>query len=110
MKFPSSGQLKRILDLKLQIESLDRELQGLVSNQEQNAGAIETANPKGISAAGRARIAAAQRSRWATLRDQAGAGRTDKPRRKMSAAARARISAIARRRWRLAKAAGRSSL
>lgn len=50
-----------------------------------------------ISPAGRARIAAAQRARWAKARSSNG---TNKPaKRKMSAAARARIAAAQRARW-----------
>ena len=110
MKFPSSEQLKQVLDIKLQIESLEGELQALLGGQESTVEAAAPPRSKGISAAGRARIAAAQRARWARLKDQASTVGTEKRRRKMSAEARARISAIARRRWRLAKAAGRSTL
>jgi len=52
----------------------------------------------GMSAAGRARIAAAQRRRWAKLR-KGKAGRPAKKGRGMSAAGRARIAAAQKRRW-----------
>jgi hypothetical protein len=61
-----------------------------------------------MSAAGRARIAAAQKLRWAKLRK--GGPKVAKRRNKMSAAGRARIAAAARARWAAAKAAGRSTL
>jgi len=50
-----------------------------------------------ISAAGRARIAAAQRARWAKLRGKKVVSMPKK--RTMSAAARARIAAAQRARW-----------
>jgi hypothetical protein len=58
-----------------------------------------------MSASARARIAAAQKARWAKVKASGGA-----PRRKMSAAARAKIAAAAKARWAKAKAAGRKSL
>jgi len=52
----------------------------------------------GMSAAGRARIAAAQRARWAKVKGTKSASSTSK-RRKMSAAAIARIRAAQKARW-----------
>ena len=71
-----------------------------------------------MPAEARARIAAAQRARWAKQkRGKSGdngastpAGRTAKPKRTMSAAARKAIAEAARKRWAAAKAAGRSRL
>ena len=57
---------------------------------------------RGISAAGRERIAAAQRARWAKHR---GTNGTHKPRRQMSAAGRARIATAAKARWARERAA-----
>jgi hypothetical protein len=51
-----------------------------------------------ISVAGRARIAAAQRARWAKLKESSSSGTTPK-KRTMSAAARQRIAAAQRTRW-----------
>ena len=60
----------------------------------------------GISAAGRARIAAAQRARWAKTRGQSGGGAASgRKRRHMSAEGRARIAAAARARWAKVRAA-----
>jgi hypothetical protein len=69
-----------------------------------------------MSPAGRARIAAAQRARWAKQRGGTVAveapsnGATAKPKRKMSAAGRKAIADAARRRWAAAKAAGKKGL
>ena len=61
-----------------------------------------------LSAAGRRRIIAATKARWARMRaQQKTAGQ---PKRKMSAQARARLAAIARARWAKVKAAGKKAL
>jgi hypothetical protein len=64
-----------------------------------------------MSAAGRARIAAATRARWAKIRAaKVAAKAARKPKRKLSAAGRARLAALARARWKQAKAQGKTSL
>jgi hypothetical protein len=52
-----------------------------------------------MSADGRARIAAAQRARWAKLKANSPAHMKARKHRKMSAAGRAAIAAAARARW-----------
>jgi hypothetical protein len=60
----------------------------------------ESKPKRGMSAAGRARVAAAQRQRWAALkRSNKGSAATVKPKRKMSAAGRKRIIEATRKRW-----------
>jgi hypothetical protein len=67
-----------------------------------------------MSAEGRARIAAAQRARWAKQKGETGGQVTavgeNKPKRRMSAAARKAIAEAAKRRWAAAKAAGKRRL
>jgi hypothetical protein len=64
------------------------------------AGAGPTGKPRRkISAAGRARIAAAQRKRWAESRPQAKRSQPAKPKRRLSAAGRAAIVAATKKRW-----------
>ncbi|HEY1787044.1 MAG TPA: hypothetical protein VGJ73_02760 [Verrucomicrobiae bacterium] len=104
----SSQQLRQIADLKEQIDSLQSQFDQLVGAAA--AGPARGKRP-GMSAAGRARIAAAQRARWAKVKSagkSTKAGR--KPRRKLSAAARAKIAAAARARWAKAKARGKKRL
>jgi len=64
-----------------------------------------------MSAAGRARIAAAQKARWAKAKS---ATQESKPgsmgRKKMSAAGRKRLAASAKARWAKAKASGKNAL
>jgi hypothetical protein len=59
----------------------------------------KAATRRTMSAAGRARIAAAQRARWAKVKGQG------KPKRKLSAAGRARIAAAQKARWAKIRAA-----
>ncbi len=98
----SIEQLRRAVALKEQIEALAGQLRGVLGAPSTRRGSIR-------SAATRARMAAAQRARWATTR-----GKTPKKarrmRRKISAAGRARIAAAAKARWAAAKRAGRRTL
>jgi hypothetical protein len=104
MQLPSAAQLKRALSIQEKIEQLNDELAEILGSPSASNGTPKGRKRGGISAAGRARIAAAQRARWAKIKG----GR--KPRRRMSPAARARLAASARARWKAAKAAGRSRL
>ena len=65
-----------------------------------NNSAVVTGRKRTISVAGRKRIAAAQRARWAKQRS----GQAEKPKRTMSASARRKIAAAQRARWAKAKA------
>jgi len=92
----SIGDLKKAVVIKEKIAELEQELASLLGASSSSPG------PKrkgGMSAAGRARIAAAQKKRWAIIN----AGKTtptSKPaKRKMSAAGRAAISRAAKARW-----------
>ena len=127
----SSKQLRQAADLKEKIAALETELNTILSGSGSGIPSPLKA-PKvkkgGMSAAGRARIAAAQKARWAKVR---GKGKTvvekvikaviaaakpaqitkpGKIKRTMSAAAKAKISAAAKKRWKKAKAAGKNSL
>jgi len=64
-----------------------------------------------LSASGRARIAAAQRARWAKARGKAGATTkaTPKAKRTLSAAARRKIAAAQRARWAKLKSTKKSN-
>jgi hypothetical protein len=99
----SAQQLRRAAAIKEQIDALESEL-GRILGGSSDAGT----GKRIMSASARARIAAAQKARWAKARGD-GSG-TAAPRRKMSPAARAKIAAAAKARWAKAKAAGRKSL
>ena len=105
----STEQLRRVADIKERIESLQYELSRVLGGRAPGKRVVR------ISAAGRARIAEAQRRRWAeynSARDQKKISRraASRPRRTLSAAAKAKIAAAARSRWAKAKAAGKSRL
>jgi hypothetical protein len=93
----SISQLKRAVILKEKIADLEKELSSLLGTSV--SGPVTRKG--GMSAAGRARIAAAQKKRWAKIKAGLPASATAaKPaKRKMSAAGRAAISAAAKARW-----------
>jgi hypothetical protein len=102
-------QLKKERDQAAKkLESLDAALAAL------NGGSFgrRTAVRRKISAAGRARIAAAQRARWAKVRSNGGRKQNvvSMPKKKtMSAAARRKIAAAQKLRWAKVKAAQKKS-
>lgn len=108
----TSQQLRRAAEIRENIEALQNELGNLIGSSGSAAPVETTIAPKrgGMSAAGRARIAAAARARWARVRAANGKPEEKPKRRTMSAAAKARLASIARARWKKAKAAGRSAL
>lgn len=115
----SSSQLKRAADLKDQIEVLNAELAQLLGASAAPMATPAPAAPKkrgpkkgGMSAEGRARIAAAQKARWAKVKGQklAVSAKPELPakKRKMSAAGRAAIIAAQKARWAKVKASKKS--
>ena len=99
----SAEQLRRAAAIKDRIDGLESELGKILGGA---AAAGAGTGKRVMSASARARIAAAQKARWAKVRGNAGGG----SRRRMSPAARAKIAAAAKARWAKAKAAGRKSL
>jgi hypothetical protein len=115
----SSKQLLKAADLKEKIAALELEFATILGGNgiPSSLKAAKTAK-KGMSAAGRARIAAAQKARWAKVKAAKPAkavqpAQVTKPgtiKRTMSAAAKAKISAAAKKRWKRAKATGKNTL
>jgi hypothetical protein len=103
----SASQLRRAADIKDKIEALQSNLARLLGST--NSGAAPRKRRK-RSAAARARMAAAQRVRWAKQRGRKAPKLAAKPRRKLSAAARKRLAQLAMARWAKARAAGRKRL
>jgi len=115
----SPAQLRQAADLKERIDSLSQELSKILAGTGAPAvsggGTVANGKPAGkrtMSAAGRARIAAAAKARWAKIRAGKGASVTSVPapakagkKRTMSPAARAKIAAAARARWAKVRAA-----
>jgi hypothetical protein len=105
---PSIAQLKRAISITEQIESLQSELNqifgaspGKAPAASASGQAVSTKKKRGgISAAGRAAIAAAQKARWAKLKGDTGGTKPEKKRkRKLSPEARAKIAAAAKKMW-----------
>jgi hypothetical protein len=105
----TTTQLRHAADLKEKIDALNKELASILGAP---APLVAKAPKKGkMSAAGRARIAAAQKARWAKIKGAKPAAKTPaKKRKKMSAAAKAKLSAMAKARWAKVKASGKTSL
>jgi hypothetical protein len=107
----SSKQLRRAADLKDKIQSLENELGRILGASIKPVTAVAPKKKRKMSAAGRAKIAAAARARWAKVKGRKSVEKpVKKARRKMSAAGRAKIAAAARARWKTAKAQGKNSL
>ncbi|HXC37246.1 MAG TPA: hypothetical protein VNV43_15325 [Candidatus Acidoferrales bacterium] len=105
------AQLKHAADIKEQIAALEDELQSIVRGGIGNGAPSPSRTRRNrMSAAGRARIIAAQKARWAKFKKSNGRAVPRTKSRKFSAAARAKIAAAARARWAKAKASGKNSL
>ena len=98
----TTAQLRHAADLKDKIEALHHELTSLLG------GSVPAKAPKqkgGMSAAGRARVAAAQKARWAKVKAGKTASKAPAKKSNMSAAGRAKIAAAQKARWATVKAA-----
>lgn len=106
----SAKQLRRAANIKDKIQSLENKLKQILGSPAKVAAvAVPRRKQYKMSAAGRAKIAAAQKARWAKAKGRK-VEQSQPKKRKMSAAGRARISAAAKARWVKAKAAGRKTL
>jgi hypothetical protein len=106
----TTAELRKILSIKEQIEELQRKLESLANDGEMPSPfSVEPTKKRRMSAAGRARIAAAAKKRWAKLRSESGNAPVKK-KRKVSRAVRAKMAAAARQRWAKVKAAGKTTL
>jgi hypothetical protein len=102
----SVRHLKRAIVIRERMQRLEHELESILGTTSSDAANGHGGRRK-MSASARAKIAAAQKLRWAKFHKSGGG----KPgRKKMSAAARAKISAAAKARWAKAKAANRRTL
>ena len=107
----TSKQLRQAASIKDKIESLERRIGKLLGSPSKPVTEAKPKRRRKMSAAGKARIAAAQKARWAKLKGKKLSVKpVKKAKRKMSKAARAKISASAKARWAKAKAAGKKRL
>jgi hypothetical protein len=103
----TTTQLRQAADLKEKIEALNKELASILGA---STLASAKAPKKGMSAAGRAKVAAAQKARWAKIKAAKPAAKAPAKKRTMSAAAKAKLSAAAKARWAKVKATGKKKL
>lgn len=104
----SVQQLRQAANLKEKIQGLEKELSQLLGSTAKPVAASPAPKKKGMSAAGRAKISAAAKARWAKIKGAKPAATVVPPAKKkfkMSAAAKAKISAAAKARWAKVKAA-----
>lgn len=107
MTNPSINQLKEALAIKEQIERLECRLKSILESSAAPAAAsLVKRGPRKMSAAARARIAAAQKARWAKVKGKttapvAKAAEKPAPKKKgkLSAEGRAKIVAALKARW-----------
>lgn len=103
------SQLRKAAQLKEQIAKLQGELNQLVGAPAAKTIVSKPVKKHKMSAAGKARIVAAQKARWAKIKAGQPATKpaalVKKAKRTMSAAAKAKISAAAKARWAKVKAA-----
>lgn len=106
-------KLEEALSIKKQIAALQAKLGGLFSGDEPKALAKVAAKPgrggrRTMSPEARARIAAAQRARWAKSKGESSPAAASSPKaakkRTISPEARAKMAAAAKRRWAAKKA------
>src|SRR5471030_2529952 len=93
--------LRKAADLKEKIAGLEKQLAQILGSSTKTA-ATKAPKKGGMSAAGRARIAKAQKARWAKIhaaKAKPAAKPVKKTRKTMSAAAKAKISALMKARW-----------
>jgi hypothetical protein len=64
----SAKQLRRAADIKDKIQSLEKELGQILGSSTKPAAPAAPKKRRKMSAAGRARIAAAQKARWAKIK------------------------------------------
>lgn len=96
----SPQQLRRAAALKEKIQSLEKKIHQLLGSSTKPVAQAVPKKKRRMSAAGRAKISAAAKARWAKIKgEKLSVKPARKARRKMSAAGRARISAAAKARW-----------
>ena len=103
----TANQLKRAAAIKEQIDKLNKELGNILGTPAATAAAVK--NHRGMSAAVKKRIAAAQRARWAKLRrakSATGSTKSTAKKKAFSPATRAKLSAKLKAYW-AAKRAGK---
>jgi len=109
----TTSQLHRIIGLKEKIEAMQAQIDSIIAvdGEFPTPSAGKTPKKRRTSAAARAKIAAAQRARWARVKGTTATAKAAKKKDgRSSPAARAKMAAAAKARWKKAKAAGKKTL
>ena len=104
----SASQLRAAAHIKDQIEAMMKELADIFTTGYPTPAPIIATKKRTMSAAGRARVAAAQKARWAKVKKPKAIAKTAK--KGMNAAAKAKLSALAKARWAKLKAEGKTKM
>lgn len=104
----TAKQLRRAAGVKERLETLNKELASILGTPA--LPAAKRVKRRKMSGDARAKIAAAQKARWAKIKKAKPAAKAPAKKRKMSAAAKAKLSASAKARWAKVKAAGKTTL
>ena len=109
----TTAQLRHAADLKEKIDALTKELSSLLGASAPVAAKVAK-KKGGMSAAGRAKVSAAAKARWAKIKAAKPAAKpavkAPAKKRTMSAAAKAKLSAATKARWAKIKATGKKTL
>jgi hypothetical protein len=103
-------QLRRAVAIKENIAALETELGQILGASASVRSTLNRPRRRKMSSAARAKIAAAQKARWAKSNRANTFTAIKRRSRRISAKARAKLSANAKIRWAKAKAAGKKSL
>jgi len=96
----SVQQLRKAATLKEKIQSLEKEIGRLLGSSTKPVAQVVPKKKRKMSAAGRAKISAAAKARWAKVKgEKLSVKPARKARRKMSAAAKAKLSAKMKMIW-----------
>ncbi|HEV7927354.1 MAG TPA: hypothetical protein VGR14_18525 [Verrucomicrobiae bacterium] len=112
----TTGQLNKIIAIREKVETLQGQIDSIAADGEGSLSPATEGAPKRrrrrMSRGARARIAAAQRARWAKVKRKGKAARrsSKKKDRRSSPAVRAKLAKAARARWAKVRAAGKKTL
>jgi hypothetical protein len=114
LKDLTTSQLHRIIAIKERIETLQSQIDSIAADGAGIPSPLTVEAPKKRrrrrSAVVRARMAAAQKARWAKVKGKAKSKPAKKGKRRLSAAHKAKLAAAAKARWAKAKREGKRTL
>jgi hypothetical protein len=95
----TTSQLNSIIEIKEQIEKLQSQLDSIAAGSDHSVPVTAIKRRRRMSRAGRARIIAAVKARWAKVKGNGNSKPAKQDKRRLSAAGRAAIIAATKARW-----------